>query len=89
MLKLNANVRWTYGDGDPEEAITITGRWAFSVTAPEAVTQATLLLAEWLYHRKDNPADRDENKTSRHGVPLVMADLPDDVRELLIPLLRH
>lgn len=51
-LKDNASIAWTY-TGTPENAITIVGRWAYSVTAPASVVQACKILAAYYYKQKD------------------------------------
>lgn len=82
QLKANAGVNWTY-DTDPEEAIAVTGYWAFSETPPADIKAATIRLADWFYHQADNLTDVDENKASRSGVLLTMMDLPLDVQRRL------
>ncbi len=54
-LKLlsSSGVAWTYTT-DPEDAISITGRWAYSETAPADITQATIRLAAHMYRQKDS-----------------------------------
>lgn len=43
--------------GDSENAIAITGRWAYSVTAPADVVDAVIDIATVLYRKKDNAND--------------------------------
>lgn len=88
-IKLNASKIWTFSSS-PEEAISITGRWAFSVTAPQTIKSVCLRLADWLYHLKDNPASEiRESETSEEGVMLLMADLPMDVQRRLLRFVRE
>ena len=54
-LLASANKSWTYSD-DPEGAISVTGRWAYSVTPPADIAQTCVELAAWLYHHRDNLA---------------------------------
>lgn len=87
QLKANSGKRWTY-DTDPEEAISVVGRWAFSVSAPADVKGATIRLADWLYHQKDSLADREESEVGQDGVLLLMGDLPKSVQARLMSYVR-
>jgi hypothetical protein len=51
-LKQNSNVFWTYST-TPEDAIAITGRWAYSVTANQDIKQAMLVLVNFYYTQRD------------------------------------
>ena len=44
---------WEYTT-DPENAITIVGRWAYSTTAGYDIVQAATRLTAWLYRQKDS-----------------------------------
>lgn len=59
---------WTYDD-DPEEAIVVTGRWAYSTTPPADVKQAVLDVAHQFYKQRDNMAEAAE--AIGYGVPVV------------------
>lgn len=87
-LKASSGKAWSY-TSDPEEAITITGRFAFSVTPPDDIKTATLRLADWLYQQRNDLRDRQESGTSTDGVLLPMADLPMDVQARLTRYVRH
>jgi hypothetical protein len=86
-IKSSVSKAWTYED-DREEAISITGRWAFSVTPPAAIKAATIRLAHWLYMQKDDLRDREESEVSQDGILLLMGDLPNDVQARLLPFVR-
>lgn len=43
---------WTYTT-DPEMGVSVTGRWAYSITPPQDIIQATLNLSGYLYRAKD------------------------------------
>lgn len=85
-LLASADVTWTYTD-DPENAITIDGRWAWSVTAPDAVKQATQRLTAWLYRQKDTNAEADRPVMTDGGVVMPSA-LPSDITAILRPYRR-
>jgi hypothetical protein len=53
-LKTMAPTLWRWTD-DWEDAIAITGRWAYSITAPEPIKQACVQLVGFYYRQKDQP----------------------------------
>lgn len=77
-LKQSSRISWTY-DSDPEEAIAITGKFAFSEAAPANVKSATVRLAYWLYQQRDVATDL-PTQPSKQGKMLTPADLPQDVQ---------
>jgi hypothetical protein len=66
-LRPTAPVAWR---GD----VSITGRWAYSVSAPEAIVQATREYAAYLYRSADRQMARDV---------AALPALPDHLRRLL------
>lgn len=84
-LKTGRSVVWTYSD-TPEDAIAITGRWAYSVTPGENVVQATIRLTAWMYRQKDTSKDSGDKVVVGAFGPIVLpSKLPSDVLELLPP----
>lgn len=77
-----ANGVWTFAT-DPEDAITVVGRWAYSVAAPDYIVQATVRLAAWLYRQKDTAADVDRPLLTSDGVTIMPLKLPADVMSLI------
>jgi len=61
--------------------IAVTGRFAYSVSAPAPVQQATVRLAAWLYRQKDNTGN--DAPIIAGDVTILPARLPSDVYELL------
>lgn len=90
VLKASAGYAWTYTD-DPEGAITITGRWAYSTTPPEAVKIACLRFAKHLYRQRDNDAtgESDQPRMSESGVWIMPTKIPADVKAYLTPLVKR
>lgn len=88
-LKRSAGVRWTYKD-DPEEAIAISGKWAYSETAPHDIQQAVFRLAHYLFQQKDNASDIDRPVllTAGGNTMVLPPKLPDDIRKILTPYVR-
>ena len=59
-LKSSSSVEWLItDDGDPESAIVVVGRWAYSIMPPDDIVHACKRLAAYLYRQKDNASDLD------------------------------
>lgn len=86
-LKSNVAVAWTH-TGTPENAISILGRWAYSVSAPADIKQTTIRLAAYLYRQKDNSGDLDRGIAIGGNAMLLPAQLPKDIQQLLRPYRR-
>jgi len=57
-LKASTSIVWEWdNNSDSENAIAITGRWAYSITPPSDIVQVTLELATLLYQRRDTSSD--------------------------------
>jgi hypothetical protein len=80
-------VSWTYDDA-PEDAISIEGRWGYSVTPPADVVQATVRLVAWMYRQRDTGVDADRPAVNEQGVMVFPASMPRDVAEMLRPYRR-
>jgi hypothetical protein len=81
-LLSSSNVSWTYTT-DPENAISITGRWAYSTTAPAPIAQACKRLAGWLYRQKDTNADTDRPILAGDGNVIMPSRMPNDITAIL------
>lgn len=85
-LLASSNLAWEYSSStdDPENAITISGKWAWSTSAPADIVAATLRLAAYLYRQRDNAADLD--RTIIAGSATVLPpQMPRDVELALLP----
>lgn len=82
-LKISSGLWWTYTNDVESDTIAVTGRWAYSVSAPEDVVQATTRLAAWFYRQRDNANDLDRALVVG-DVTVLPARIPQDVRDLLI-----
>lgn len=80
-LKRNSGVTWTYDDS-PEGAIAITGRWAYSVTAPEPIVRAATRLVVFYYRAKDSAGMTDNATQTDQGI-ILPTHMPKDVREII------
>lgn len=72
---------WTY-DEDPQNAIVISGKWAYSVTAPAAIKQACLDIVKTLYRSRDANAGAGQTIISG-GLVITPADVPSVTRRIL------
>jgi hypothetical protein len=86
-LKTDSDLTWTYPDA-PEDAIAITGRWAYSLTPPPDVAHACLRLAAYFYRQKDTHDALAPAAASRDAVLTLPARLPLDVQALIAPYRR-
>jgi hypothetical protein len=86
-IKHNSSKFWTYTT-NPDNAISITGRWAYSIAAPASIIMAHLRLAMWFYRQRDTSADVVNIIPGRTGVQILPGDLPRDVMALLRPFMK-
>ena len=82
-LKANSGITWTY-DTDWEGAISITGRWAYSTSAPDDIAHACIRLAAFYYKQKD-AGTFDTVAVPEAGVITVPQGMPRDVQIILNP----
>ena len=84
-LLASSNKYWTYDD-DPENAISILGKWAYSTSAPNDIVHATIRFTAWLYNQKDTGGDStDQPLISPDGTLVMPAAFPRDVLRLITP----
>lgn len=75
---------WAY-TSTPEDAISITGRFAYSVTAPEDVKQAAVRLITAVFRQRDSLSNVDRATVSMDGTLFMPDGMPKDVCDLLEP----
>lgn len=78
---------WTYDD-NPQQAIVITGRWAYSTSAPAVVVHATKELVGWLYRSYDRQSELSGSAPSIGGqdgteLPPVVTMLLESYRRVV------
>jgi len=78
----SAGKSWTY-DTDPENAISIDGKWAHSLTPPPDIKGATIALAIFFYRRKESHQDIDRPIRLPSGALLLPASYPNVVQEVI------
>ena len=77
---------WTYTT-NWEDAISITGKWGYSVTPPHDIVQATLRWGGYMYKQKDAQVF-DTTAIPEAGVIQIPAGIPADVKMMLRPYRR-
>jgi len=87
-LKASAGNVWTSTvSGDSENAITVTGKWAYSKTAPSDIAHVCKRLAAYIYRQKDNAGDLDRAVIAGNST-ILPAQIPSDIRLMLAPYRR-
>lgn len=71
-------------NGDNVNAISVTGSWGYSTSAPNDVVQAAKRLSAFLYRQRDTNADTDRPLIV-DGVTILPSALPKDVERMLSP----
>jgi hypothetical protein len=84
-IRLLGDYYWLFDDRDSE--ITVTAVWGYSLTPPEAILQAHLRLAAWIYRQKDTGIEGDRVIIS-DGQTILPAKLPKDIDDLINPYRR-
>jgi hypothetical protein len=84
-IKLKSDYSWTWSD-EPEDAIAITGRWAYSVTAPAAIKTACIMLASFYYRQKDVPFT--DVTAVEAGVVVRPVGIPAAIMPILTPYIK-
>ena len=71
---------WAF-DSTPEGAIAITGKWAYSTSAPADIARCATRIAVWLYRARAN-AGFDEAIQTEQGI-ILPARMPRDIRDII------
>jgi len=87
-IKRGVSLAWNYVTS-PENAISVTGRFAYSLTAPADIVAATLRIAAYLYRQREGTPDSDRAILSADGVILASPQIPKDVMSFLRPYVRR
>jgi len=80
-VKRSAGLFWTWTD-DPENAIAVSGKWAYSLTAPQDIVQVMRWLVQYLYRNKDSSGDLARSMIGPGGI-LLPVEMPHDLRIVL------
>jgi len=80
-LKDSSSQSWTFSSTS-EDAIEVTGKWAYSETAPADIVHACLRLAGYYYKQRDAQV-YDVTASPEMGQITIPQGMPRDVREIL------
>ena len=78
----STSLDWEYNT-DPENPITVNGKWAYSEAAPADIVQATVRLAAFLYRQKESNVDVDRVMQLPEGSMVLPSGLPRDVTSII------
>ena len=82
-IKVSSGLYFEYdNNNDHENAIAVTGRWAYSITAPADVVHACIRWTAYLYRQKDS-GTYETTVIPGAGVVEVPMGIPRDVQMLL------
>lgn len=87
-IKQGSTYAWTYADNS-YGAVSIVGRWGYSLTAPANIQQACLRLASQMYRQRDGSPDLSDSIISADGSAIVSGAMRSDVKALLNPYRRR
>jgi len=80
-LKRGQGYLWTYAT-DPENAIVITGKWAYSLTIPANIAEAMIGLAKYYYQHRNQPTT-DVQVSPELGTITIPRGIPAEVKAIL------
>jgi len=83
----SGNKSWEYTD-DPQMGITVSGKWAYSTSAPDDIKHACVRLVNYFYHQKDSGV-YDVTAIPDAGVITVPQGIPRDIKIILDTYKRH
>jgi hypothetical protein len=86
-IKRSSDYRWAYTD-DRTDAIIVTGKWAYSETAPADIVHAATRLAAYFYRQRDAQVF-DVTAMPDAGILSVPQGIPADVKLTLAPYRKH
>jgi hypothetical protein len=87
-IKSNTQYVWTY-TGSPDESISIVGRWAYSITAPDDIVGTCYELAKYLYQNRESNPSSSQQIISADGVALAPNEIPRTIISLMSPYVRR
>lgn len=75
--------------GNGQRAIAVTGKWGYSVTAPDDIVHAATRLTAFLYRQREGNGELDRPVSVADGMVLLPARLPADIAAILEPYRRN
>lgn len=84
-LRSTATVSWlASATTGPENAISILGRWSYSLTPPARIVQLTREIVAYLYRRRSASGDADRPLLTGDGVTILPSALPKGIMAQLL-----
>lgn len=87
-IMMNTSYVWTY-TGTPDMAISVLGRFAYSITAPADIVAACLALGKYIYKARTSTIETDRAVLSSDGIILPGKNIPDAITAQIEPYRRH
>jgi hypothetical protein len=87
-IMMNTSYVWTY-TGTPDMAISVLGRFAYSITAPADIIAACLALGKYIYKARTSTIETDRAVLSSDGIILPGKNIPDAITAQIEPYRRH
>ena len=84
----SSGINWQWED-DSEGAIAVSGKWAYSTTAPTSVVYLTKWLAAFMYRAKDNVPATGGGAGVAAAVDILAGDVPADIRIIMSTIPRR
>ena len=82
----SSDYSWSY-TSNPEFGIEVTGKWAYSSSAPDDIEHACIRLAAYFYRQKDSQVF-DVTAIPDAGIISMPKGIPEDVKIALLPYRR-
>lgn len=82
QLKRSSGVNWEWED-DPEGAITVTGKWSYSVSAPVHVAQLCRWLVSMMFKGKDDVLQTGDSNLVGEAESILTGNLTPEIRLLM------
>lgn len=87
QLKRSGSIAWEPdSNGDYEDAISVTGRWAYATSVPNKVQEVAIQLVAFYYRIKDQ--NLNDVTAVDSGTFIIPSGSPATVRDILKPLTR-
>lgn len=81
-LRFSSGLNWEWEE-DHEAAISVTGRWAYSLTAPSHVQYLCKYLVSVMYRGKDNVPQTGSSRSVASSMEILAGDLPSNIRLIM------
>ena len=84
----SSGINWQWED-DSEGAIAVSGKWAYSATAPVSVIYLSKWLVTFMYRAKDNVPQTGGGAFVAAAMDILAGDIPADIRWVMSTIPRR